>query len=209
MRTRTKILITAAMLGVVGVLIAVATSALFSASTTSGTNIAATGSLSITADKLVYFDNSAVGAVKLRPVASLIQARADNTIIGGDVTVTNTSATPTSVSLREQQVGGTGLAPGMGLVAAGTKPAVFKKLQMCVSLSLATDCSQYSSAFDVAPPSTDGTGDSVDSNVISTFVLAPGATQQLHIEVWMQDDAQTNNDYVNQTATALFRFDAS
>lgn len=213
MRTRTKILITAAMLGVVGVLIAVATSALFSASTTpSGVNVAATGALSITGGDGVYFDNSAPGLVKLRPVADINQARADNSIIGGTTTVTNPSTTTTlTVRMIQQQVGGSGLAPGDGKVAGGTKDALFNYLKMCVSDNPATDCVDYGNNFDVAPVSTDlGAGDAVDSSTITTFTLLPGASKTLRVEVWMQDVANvTDNAYTNQKATAIFRFDAS
>lgn len=207
MRTRTKILATSAVVGVIGVLIAVGTSALFSSSVTSDVNLASTGALSISADKTVYFDSA---TQKMKPIAGTIDdARTDNAVVSGDVTITNALASTSnaSLTLTQQQVGGTGLAPGTGLV--GANPALFSKAEICVSVSPLDDCAVYSGPFDMVPVSTAGTGDSVQSNAVALSSLAPGASATYTFEVWLPNDAQTDNTYQNQDATAIFRINAS
>ena len=205
MRTRTKILATSAIVGVIGVLIAVGTSALFSSSATSDVNIAATGALSISQDNSLYFDSA---TQKMKPIAGTIaDARTAVATITGDVEITNNTGLGVDLTLTQQQVGGTSLAPGTGLV--GANPALFSKAQVCISVAPANDCSVHSGPFDMLPVSTAGTGDSVQSNAVALAPLAGSASRTYNFEVWLPNDAQTDNSYQNQVATAIFRFNAS
>ena len=219
MGTRTKVLLTAASLGVIGIIIAVATSALFSASVTTGPNIAASGSLDISVNKTVIFDSTSVGSTDgwLKPFVvtgvPIVDARAANAVVAGDVTVSNSNAAADaqsiSVNLVQSQVGGTLYGGGSGTV--GGKPAIFKKAQLCISSLplVGSGCDVYSSNFDLAPASPDGTGDSIASTGISLGNIAVGASKALRFEIYLPNDADTDNAYQSQKATAEFKFDAS
>lgn len=207
MGTRTKVLITAAVVGAVGVLVAVGTSALFSASATSSTNVASTGTLTTAGGTGVYFDSTAGDGLMKPVVGGLAAARSGNVVVSGSTTVTNSGSLAGDYTLKQINVGGTGLGAGTGLV--GADPALFSLAQLCVSEAPLTDCGVYNGAFDMGAASTPGTGDSVDSTPIALGTFASGDAKTYDFEVWLPNSAVTDNDYQNQNATAEFQFDAS
>lgn len=219
MNTRTKLLLTVGVVGAIGVLLAVGTSAFFSSSATSGTNVAATGSMTLTdgVGTQVYFDSGS-GDGYMKPVTSLANARTGSVVVSGSATIT-TGATDTltqAVSLSQTKVGGTALGAGTGLV--GTDPALFKKAQLCVTQTantggapnIAGDCGVYSGPFDVGNNAPDGTGDIATTDALSALGNFPANSSATYtFEVWLPNDAVTDNDYQDQIATAEFQFDGS
>lgn len=219
MKNRTKLLLSVGVVGAIGVVLAVGTSAFFNSSATSGTNVAATGTLTIddgTPGADVYFDSSD-GLMKpidgSAPDGGLGVARAQNVLVNGSATVTNTGTLTAAYSLSQTQVGGTLLAPGDGVVNPGARPALFKKARLCITRTapvVGSDCNIYNGAFDVGAAAPDGTGDITTVDAIGALgTLAPGATATYQFEVWLPNDADTDNDYQDKKATAVFRFDAS
>lgn len=211
MNTRTKLLLTVGVVGAIGVLLAVGTSAFFSSSATSGTNVAATGTMTVAGGNGVYFDSGA-GDGRMKPVTSLANARTGSVVVTGSTTITNSGNLATDFTLKQTQVGGTGLGSGTGRVL-GTDPALFSKAQLCITKTApvaGADCGVYSGNFDMAPASGDpDAGDSVASNTVSLGNFAAGDTGTYQFEVWLPNDADTDNDYQNQVATAIFQFDGS
>lgn len=209
MNTRTKLLLTAGVVGAFGVLLAVGTSALFSATATSGTNVASTGTMTVSGGTGVYFDSGA-GDGRMKPVASLAAGRTDGVVVEGSTTITNTGNLPTAYTLKQTKVGGTSLGSGTGLV--GSDPALFKLAKLCITKTApvaGADCGVYSGDFDLDGDAPDGTGDSVASTPISLGTFAGSDTATYSFEVWLPNSAVTDNDYQGQTATAQFQFDGS
>lgn len=209
MNNRTKLLLTVGVVGAIGVLLAVGTSAFFSTSATSGTNVAATGTMTMSGGTGVYF-NSAAGDGYMKPVTSLANARTGNVRVQGTTTITNTGNLDTAYTLTQTAVGGTSLGTGTGLV--GGNPALFKLAQLCVTQTApvaGADCGVYSGNFDVAAASPDDTGDAVASTPISLGNFTPAQTATYRFEVWLPNSAVTDNTYQDQRATAQFRFDGS
>ncbi len=219
MNTRTKLLLTVGVVGAIGVLLAIGTSAFFSSSATSGTNVAATGSLTLTdgPGTQVYFDSGA-GDGYMKPVTSLANARTGSVVVSGSATITTgaTDTLPQDVTLSQTKVGGTLLGTGTGLV--GTDPALFKKAQLCITETATTggapsnpgDCGVYNGAFDVGSNAPDGTGDITTTDLVMALGNFPASSSATYsFEVWLPNDAVTDNDYQSQIATAEFQFDGS
>jgi predicted ribosomally synthesized peptide with SipW-like signal peptide len=231
MRTRTKILATTAVLGVIGVLIAIGTSAFFSDSATSDVSVAATGTLDFTGGNNIYFTSP-----NLKPEIGLDEARTAGSAATGTITLENNGTGPITLRLVQTGVGGSILLGGAtgqtgtglvnnatGLGSPGTSPSLFKKLKVCISVVTSPptpgDCAIYNKLdFDFAPASPDGTGDIADSTSIALGSLpASDGTagsgpdrRQYTVEVFMPEEANvTDNDYQNQKAVATFRVDAS
>jgi hypothetical protein len=211
MNTRTKLLLTVGVVGAIGVLLAVGTSAFFSTSATSGTNVAATGNMSLAGGTGVYFDSGA-GDGYMKPATSLANAQAATVTVTGSTTVSNSGNLPTDLTLKQTIVGGTGLGTGTGRVN-GTEDALFTKAQLCITQTApvaGAACGIYSGNFDMAPASGDpDAGDSVASNTISLGTFQPADSATYTFEVWLPNDADTDNDYQDQVATAQFQFDGS
>ncbi len=217
MNTRTKLLLTVGVVGAIGVLLAIGTSAFFTTSATSGTNVAASGTMSLTGGNGVYFDSTA-GDGYMKPVTSLANARTASTRVLGTTTI-STGAGDTltqAINLSQTKVGGTLLGAGTGLV--GTDPALFKKAQLCVTQTASGggapnspgDCAIYNGPFDVGNNAPDGTGDVTTTDLIVALGnFPPSSTATYQFEVWLPNDAVTDNDYQNQVATAEFQFDGS
>lgn len=209
MNTRTKLLLTAGVVGAIGVLLAVGTSAFFTSSATSGANVASTGTMTVSGGTGVYFD-SAAGDGLMKPATSLVNARSGGVTVEGTSTITNTGSLDTAYTLSQTKVGGSGFGGGTGLV--GSDPALFKLAQLCVTKTApvaGADCGVYSGNFDLSPASPDGTGDSVASTALALGTFAPSETATYKFEVWLPNSAVTDNDYQAQKATAEFQFDGS
>lgn len=209
MNNRTKLLLSVGVVGAIGVLLAVGTSAFFSASATSGTNVAATGSMTMTGGDTVYFDSGS-GDGYMKPVTSLTLARSGSSIVTGSTTVNNTGDFGIDFAISQTKVGGTGLGAGTGLV--GANPALFKLAQLCVTQTapvVGSDCGIYGGDLDMSPASPNGTGDSVESSLFPASTVLPGASATYRFEVWLPNSAVTDNTYQNQVATAEFRVSGS
>jgi hypothetical protein len=215
MKTRTKLLLSVAVVGAIGVMLAIGTSAFFSSSVTSSTNVAATGTMSMSGGNTVYFDSSA-GDGHMRPVAlgadnGLTNARTSSSRVQGTATVTNSGTFGIDLALSQTRVGGTGFGGGTGLVTGGD-PALFKLAQLCVTQTAPVagpDCGVYNGNFDMSPASPDDTGDNVESSSATAGTVLPGASATYRFEVWLPNSAETDNDYQAQIATAEFRFNGS
>lgn len=208
MKNRMKLLLSVGVVGAIGVLLAVGTSAFFSTTTTSGTNVAATGTMTMSGGTGVYFDSGA-GDGYMKPVTSLANARTGNVLVSGSTTITNTGNLTTDYTLSQTSVGGTGLGTGTGLV--GANPALFKLAQLCITQTAPAgpDCGVYNGNFDMSPASPDGTGDAVASTPLNIGSVAPSGSATYSFEVWLPNSAVTDNSYQNQRATAAFSFSGS
>lgn len=129
MRTRTKLLLTAGVLGVIGLLVVMATGAFFSATTEAQTNVASTGTMSVDCTNASTaavddFDESTVcgdifasaGPNTMKPVATglpslrdnLAAARLPSATVTGDLVVTvNPTLRVDRLVLSQNTVGGT------------------------------------------------------------------------------------------------------
>lgn len=186
MRTRNKVLSSAAIVGVIGVLIAVATSAFFSDTTTNPGNFAATGTLSMSNSKdgLAIFTSPADGLMK--PVADEATARAQGVMATGSVVITNTGTLPGVYSLSQSNVAGT---------MAGPERDAF--VNLCLSVAPATDCGVYSGPFNIGA-----------ATIPLGTLAAGGGTATYNFEVWYQDSTVPQDAYQNTNVTADFQFEA-
>lgn len=206
MNTRNKVLLTAAVVGVIGVLIAVGTSALFSASTVSSENTAATGSLSATNSGL-YFDSGA-GDGMMKPIDSILNARLQNVTVSGTGTVTNNGALTGDFSIG-QPSGATAVTGDLPtpvnspIAPFAARPGLHETLQLCISdieVNPANrDCGIYNGPFVMG------------ATISPIAVLPPGSSRSLYFEVWMEEDpaVPTDNGYQNKNARAYFEFTAN
>lgn len=239
MKTRTKILITAAAVGVIGVLIAIGTSAFFSDTETSDVNIAGTGQISIS-DNNVYFSP---GAILLRPLTSLNAAHARNNTATGTAVITHTGTVgAVDIRIRQKAVGGTVLGSSGGVTdvanpsGAALDPALFNYLRLCIDDDGAydpvsnNDCDVYGglngmgggtgandNTFDMDPYAAgaelfDGqTGLAGESSWFPIATNVPNSgSATVYFTVWMEDDpAVTDNDYQLNQAAAVFEVEAN
>lgn len=194
MNTRNRVLLTAAVVGVIGVLIAVGTSALFSTSTVANGNVAATGTLAAT-DAGVAFNSGTSN--KMKPIASLVLARTQNVVASGTATINNTGDLTGEFSMAQSAVTGDLPTPLNG------RPGLDAVLNLCVSDVTSNpannDCAVYSGDFNMG------------ATIVALGTIAPSASKSYRFEVWMEEAKNaviTDNAYQNKQATADFTFSA-